>query len=392
MHSDVTIIGGGPAGLATALSLESAGLSVTVLERAPQAALAEPAFDGREIALTHHSVSVLRNAGAWARIPPVGISPLREARVETGRHNHPLTFDTNGQGVEALGYLVSNHMIRQALYEEAMTRPGIVIRAGVATRRVRDEGESVTVLAEGGDVTSRLAIAADGRFSEIRRLQGIGAIVHDFHRAMLVCRMAHESPHHHVALQWFDDGQTVALLPVNGGASSLVLTLPPDQIEALRTMERERFNANIMARVGNRLGAMRLVSTRHVYPLRAVYAHRFTARRFALIGDAAVGMHPITAHGFNLGLKGQDVLAQEIAAGMARDGDPGSAAVLRRFSMRHRLTTAPLFAATNGIATLYTRDESPFRYLRRAGLRAADSLAPFKAAVTNMLIDREKTA
>ncbi|ACI51395.1 Ubiquinone biosynthesis hydroxylase, UbiH/UbiF/VisC/COQ6 family [Gluconacetobacter diazotrophicus PA1 5] len=392
MHSDVTIIGGGPAGLATALSLDAAGLSVTVLERAPLAALADPAFDGREIALTHHAVSILRGSGAWARIPDIGISLLREARVETGRHNHPLTFDTHGTGVEALGYLVSNHLIRRALYEEAASRPGIVVRAGVATRRVRDDSDGVTVLAEGGDVACRLAIAADGRFSDIRRLRGIGAIIHDFHRAMLVCRMAHESPHHHVATQWFDDGQTVALLPVNGGASSLVLTLPPDQIETLRTMDRDRFNADIMARIGNRLGEMRLVSTRHVYPLRAVYAHRFAARRFALIGDAAVGMHPITAHGFNLGLKGQEILAQEIVAGMARDGDPGSARVLRRFEARHRMATAPLFAATNGIATLYTRDESPFRQLRRAGLRVADSLAPFKAAVTNMLMDNKKTA
>jgi ubiquinone biosynthesis UbiH/UbiF/VisC/COQ6 family hydroxylase len=392
MHSDVTIIGGGPTGLAMALSLDAAGLSVTVLERTQLSALAEPAYDGREIALTHHAVSVLRASGAWARIPEVGISPMREARVETGRHNHPLTFDTHGSGVEALGYLVSNHLIRRALYEEVASRPGIVLRADTVTRRVRDDREGVTVLAEGGDVACRLAIAADGRFSEIRRLRGIGAVIHDFHRTMLVCRMAHESPHHQVATQWFDDGQTVALLPVNGGASSVILTLPPDRIETLLAMDRDRFNAEIMARIGNRLGAMRLVSTRHAYPLRAVYAHRFAARRFALIGDAAVGMHPITAHGFNLGLKGQEILAEEIAAGMVRDGDPGSASVLRRFEARHRLATAPLFVATNGIATLYTRDEAPFRQLRRAGLRVADSLMPFKTAVTKMLMDNKKTA
>ncbi|NVN10408.1 5-demethoxyubiquinol-8 5-hydroxylase UbiM [Nguyenibacter vanlangensis] len=392
MRSDVTIIGGGPAGLAMALSLDALGLSVTVLERAPHAALADPDFDGREIALTHHSVSALRASGAWARIPAIGVSPLREARVETGRRNHPLTFDTRGRGVDALGYLVSNHLIRRALYQEAVSRPGITLRAGVATRRVRTDRDRVTVLAEGGDIETRLAIAADGRFSDIRRLHGIGAVTHDFHRAMLVCRMAHESPHHHVALQWFDQGQTVALLPVNGSASSLVLTLPPDHIANLRAMERDAFNAEIMARIGNRLGAMRLVSTRHVYPLCAVYAHRFTASRFALIGDAAVGMHPITAHGFNLGLKGQEILTQEIAAGLARHGDPGAAASLRRFEMRHRMATAPLFAATNGIATLYTRDDPPFRHLRAAGLRVADSLAPFKAAVTSMLMDDKKTA
>lgn len=392
MQSDVTIIGGGPVGLATALSLEAQGLSVTVLERAPAAVLAEAPFDGREIALTHHSMGVLRALGAWPHIPEVAVSPLREARVETGRHNHPLTFDTRGRGVEALGYLVSNHLIRRALYAQAAQRPGITIKAGTATRYVRNGRGEMTVVHDGGEETSRLVVAADGRFSQIRRMQRIGAVMHDFRRSMLVCRMAHDSPHHHVATQWFDEGQTVALLPVNGGASSIVLTLPPDRIEELRHMERDAFNEQIMQRVGNRLGRMRLVSTRHVYPLRGVYAHRFVMPGFALVGDAAVGMHPITAHGFNLGLKGQETLAQEIGAAMAKGEEIGSLSVLRRFERRHRLATAPLFAATNGIATLYTRDELPFRQLRRVGLQVADALSPFKKAVTDMLMDRQKSA
>ncbi|MBL7240380.1 5-demethoxyubiquinol-8 5-hydroxylase UbiM [Komagataeibacter rhaeticus] len=388
-YHDVTIMGGGPTGLAAALSLEALGLSVAVLERAGAPAWAEPAFDGREIALTHHSVSVLKALGAWEHIPQVAISSLRQARVETGRRNHPLTFDTQGRGVDALGYLVSNHCIRRGLYLAASNRPNIRLLGGTVTRHIRRIGEDMTVVHTGGEIRSRLAIGADGRFSQLRRMQRIGAVMHDFRRSMLVCRMAHDLPHHHVATQWFDEGQTVALLPVNGGASSVVLTLPPDQIERLRTLDRDAFNAEIMERVGNRLGNMRLVSTRHSYPLRAVYAHRFVAPGFALLGDAAVGMHPITAHGFNLGLKGQESLAQEVAAGLARGEQPGSLATLRRFERRHRLATAPLFAATNGIATVYTRDEPAFRVLRQAGLRVADALAPFKSMVTEMLMDRE---
>ncbi|MCE2564825.1 5-demethoxyubiquinol-8 5-hydroxylase UbiM [Komagataeibacter sp. FNDCF1] len=389
-YHDVTIMGGGPTGLAAALSLEARGLSVAVLERAGQSAWAEPAFDGREIALTHHSVSVLRALGAWEHIPQVAISPLREARVETGRRNHPLTFDTHGRGVDALGYLVSNHCIRRSLYLAASSRPNIHLHAGTTTRYIRRIGEDMAVVHAGGEITSRLAVGADGRFSPLRRMQRIGAVMQDFKRSMLVCRMAHDVPHHHVATQWFDDGQTVALLPVNGGASSVVLTLPPEQIARLSVLDRDAFNAEIMERVGNRLGNMRLVSTRHSYPLRAVYAHRFAAPGFALVGDAAVGMHPITAHGFNLGLKGQEALAQEVEAGLARGEAPGSLSTLRRFERRHRLATAPLFAATNGIATVYTRDEPAFRILRRTGLRVADALAPFKSLVTDMLMDREK--
>ncbi|MFT9165266.1 MAG: FAD-dependent hydroxylase, partial [Komagataeibacter saccharivorans] len=79
-------------------------------------------------------------------------------------------------------------------------------------------------------------------------------------------------------------------------------------------------------------------------------------------------------------------------AGLARDESPGSLSVLRRFERRHRMATLPLFAATNGIATLYTRDEPTFQILRRTGLRVADALSPFKSAVTAMLMDRERAA
>ncbi|MFT9215844.1 MAG: 5-demethoxyubiquinol-8 5-hydroxylase UbiM [Acetobacter malorum] len=388
-QTDVAIIGGGPVGLATALSLESAGLSVTVLERAPRTVWAEPSFDGREIALTHHAVHTLQKNGAWDYIPETAICPLREARVETGKFPHPLRFDTNGRGVDALGWLVSNNHIRRALFAAASERPRITLLGSTSVETVRQNPTQAVVHHSHGQTAAQLVVGADGRFSPTRRRAGIGAIIHDFKRSMLVCRMAHESPHHNIATQWFDEGQTVALLPVNGMASSLVLTLPPEDIQRLLDMPRDAFNQEVMQRIGNRLGQMRLVSTRHAYPLKGVYAHRFTARRLALVGDAAVGMHPITAHGFNLGLRGQETLATEVGKAFAETGDAGNAHALRRFERQHRMITAPLFAGTNSIATLYTHDGAPFRQLRQAGLRLADTFTPFKNAVTALLMDRE---
>lgn len=388
-QTDVAVIGGGPVGLATALLMAQGGLSVTVVERTPLNTWSEPGFDGREIALTHHSVRLLEQAGAWGLIPQAVICPLKEARIETGSFRHPLTFDTRGEGVDALGWLVSNNQIRRALFAAASHTPNLTLLPDTTVQTIRQGHDYAAVHHSGGQINTKLVVGADGRFSPTRQRAGIGAIVHDFRKSMLVCRMAHESPHHNVALQWFDEGQTIALLPVNGMASSLVLTLPPQEIDQLAHMPREAFNAEIMRRVGNRLGPMRLVSTRHVYPLKGVYAHRFTARRLALVGDAAVGMHPITAHGFNLGLKGQETLVQHVLEAVAKNGDAGSHAALRAFERQHRKATALLFAGTNGIASLYTHDGPPFRQIREGCLRVADRFSPFKKAVTSLLMDRQ---
>jgi 2-polyprenyl-6-methoxyphenol hydroxylase-like FAD-dependent oxidoreductase len=123
---------------------------------------------------------------------------------------------------------------------------------------------------------------------------------------------------------------------------------------------------------------MELSGERHAYPLVAVYADRFCGDRFALIGDAAVGMHPVTAHGFNFGLKGAETLAGKVRGAIGSGLDIGSAAVLESYDQEHRRTTFPLYVATNALVRLYTADSIPARIARSGILRIGDRLSPIK--------------
>lgn len=84
MSPDIVIVGAGPAGLCLARALSGHGLSIVVLERQAEQALAEPAFDGREIALTHGSQALLERLGLWARLPAEDVAVLRDAQVFNG--------------------------------------------------------------------------------------------------------------------------------------------------------------------------------------------------------------------------------------------------------------------------------------------------------------------
>lgn len=384
MDTDVAIIGAGPAGLALACALEGSGLRVTLLERSPEASIADPAFDGREIALTHRSQAILRALGAWDRIPAAEAAPLREAKVIDGATPFALRFAPGGDG-EPLGRLVPNHLIRRALFEVAAAGQDARLVAGRSVTGLALLPGGARVMLDGGEeVRAALVVAADSRFSETRRRAGIGAAMLDFGRTMIVARVAHEAPHGGVATEWFGHGQTIAMLPLNGEMSSVVLTLPPHLAERLMAMDAEAFGAEVTRRYEARLGAMRLVATRHAYPLVAVYAHRFAGRRLALLGDAAVGMHPVTAHGFNFGLSGAELLAAGIRAARR---DPGEGGALARYAAAHRRATLPLFLATNAVARLYSDDRAPARLARAALIGAGAALAPVRRAIVAGLMD-----
>jgi ubiquinone biosynthesis UbiH/UbiF/VisC/COQ6 family hydroxylase len=385
LECDIAVIGAGPAGLSFARLLAGSGLSVVLVERSPEAALAEPAFDGREIALTHRSQDILAEIGAWAHIPPEGMSPLRQARVQDGAS--PFVLDFTPPGETPLGMLVPNHLIRRALYRAVEETGCARLCAGVAVTSVETSPKGgVLMLADGSEIRARLVVAADTRLSETRRQMGIATRMRDFGKSMLVARVAHAKPHDGIATEWFGHGQTVAMLPLKGDLSSIVLTLSARQIAALMSATPEAFGADATRRTDARWGALDLVGTRHAYPLVTTYAMRFVGTRFALLGDAAVGMHPVTAHGFNLGLSGAHRLASEIRGAVARGRDIADPGALLRYEMTHRRASFPLYAATNTIASLYTDDRVPARALRGAVLRLGAALSPVRRLVTAQLM------
>ncbi|QLF94424.1 5-demethoxyubiquinol-8 5-hydroxylase UbiM [Pseudomonas sp. ABC1] len=386
MNVDIAIIGAGPAGLCLARALSGHGLDIVLIERQAEESLANPAFDGREIALSHASHHELQRLGLWQRFEQDDISILRDAQVHNGPSLFALRIEASQAGSERLGHLIPNQAIRRAAYTAASECPDVRILANSAlTGLTRDERGVDLTLADGRRLRARLLVAADSRFSETRRMLGIGARMKDFGKSMLVCRMKHEKSHEQVAWEWFGYGQTLALLPLNGNQSSTVLTLPQNEMARLQELDETLFAREMERRIGHRLGEMELVSSRHVYPLVGVFADRLSSTRAALVGDAAVGMHPVTAHGFNFGLQSQRRLADTLIQAHQHDLDIGADAVLQRYARAQRLASWPLYQATNLLVDLYTNDRAPVKLLRNAGLRLAQGMRPLRWAIARHL-------
>lgn len=385
---DVAIIGAGPAGLCFARALSMLGLSTLLIEKQSRTVLENPAMDGRDIALTHFSRKMLEKLGIWEHLPTPAISTIREARILNGAS--PRYMGLSSSETDQLAFIISNHHIRAAAYMAVKDDANITLMDETNLQQLELKDYAALLhLSNGRIITSKLAAAADSRFSETRRKAGISASMHDFGKSMIVCQMEHDKSHEDIAHECFHHGHTLAVLPLNGNRSSVIITLIPTDAEKMMKLPAWELNAWVAEQFQHRLGNMRLDSDRFLYPLVGVYADRFVAQRFALVGDAAVGMHPVTAHGFNFGLKSAHTLCESIGAAMRTGGDIASANVLARYEREHKQATRPLYLATSGIVGLYTNDSAPAKIARKALLRVADHMLPIKSVMMAKLTEKE---
>ncbi|MDF7676509.1 5-demethoxyubiquinol-8 5-hydroxylase UbiM [Neisseriaceae bacterium ESL0693] len=389
-HRDLLIIGAGPAGLALARALAPTGLRITLIEQQPLSVLQSPPFDGREIALTHHSKDLMQQLHIWPHLDPGQIYPLHDAKVMNGHSSYQLHFrqphSARGKPIDSLGFLVSNHHIRQAAYQSLTPYKHIDFICGQRVTQVHTSPDQAHIELDNGQrYHSQLLIAADSRFSNTRRQLGIGAQIHDFGRTICVFRIRHTLSNQHSAYECFHYGHTLALLPLETTMTNCVVTLDNSHLKEFLSRPPEILARKLEHMMNGMLGQINIISDIHHYPLTGVHAHSFYSQRAALIGDAAVGMHPVTAHGFNLGLAGAGILARLITQAHQQGKSIASPSLLAQYQALHLPHTRLLYHGTNALVTLFTQESPPARMARHLILRASNHLAPLKKIITKQL-------
>ena len=383
---DIAVVGAGPTGVAFACGFVGTNIKVAIIDKLPREVIANPKIDGREIALTHHSVKILKKLKVWRYISNKSISVIKEARVLDGDSKYFLNFDHQEIQKDCLGYLIPNHIIRKNLYKRLKNFPNITFINKTECLSVNINSQyALITLSNGEKIKTSLVVAADSRFSKMRSKMGISAFTRDFNKNMIVCRMKHEKPHKNIAYEFFRYNQTQATLPYIKNQSGIVTTATKDLASILMRMDKKKFNKEMESRFNNFFGKMKLLGKRYSYPMVTTYTKKFISHRFAVIGDAAVGMHPVTAHGFNLGLKGLDILIDEIKTAVKNKSDIGLTDILKNYQYKLHRVAAPVYLATNSIINLYTSNILPAKLTRQFILRFVNTIKPVKQTFLNIL-------
>jgi 2-octaprenyl-6-methoxyphenol hydroxylase len=389
IEAAVCVVGAGPVGGALACRLAAGGMTVAVIDQAKLPPMEHPDFDGRAYAIAAGSRALLEAAGVWERLPyPAG--PIRDIRITDGRVGRPasrlhLHFGAWEAGAEAFSWMVEARSLRMALNARMHDLPGLSVFAPAQATVRRGPAGAVVQIAGGPQIRCQLVVAAEGRRSPLREAAGIPVTRMDYHQTGIVFAIAHERPHNGVALEHFLPSGPFAQLPMAGtdnapDLSAIVWTERDAAAERLLALDPEAFIREVARRLGDHLGAIRLLGRRWTYQLSALHAHRYVDTRLALVGDAAHGIHPIAGQGLNLGFADAAALAKLAIAAREARADVGSTALLRRYQAARRPANLAMLAATDGLDRLFSSDNPLLRLVRDLGIAGVHRLPPLKRA------------
>jgi len=264
-----------------------------------------------------------------------------------------------------------------------MTAAGLdVVRGATVNMLVpRDDACQVdySLKDENHAVSAQLAVLADGGRS-LNSIQHLKRKVHEYQQHALVAHVETELPHDGVAYERFTPNGPVALLPWgldhDSHGYALVWTASPERAAALCELQEQEFLSRLHEHFGDRLGRFVKVTGRSVFPLKMAWVRPVTAKRIAVIGNAAQTLHPVAGQGFNLGVRDAWSLAQTILdAPRERLGEAASSTA---YTAKRRFDILGGSLMTDILVEAFSNDRPLLGSARGAALALLDLAPPLK--------------
>jgi 2-polyprenyl-6-methoxyphenol hydroxylase-like FAD-dependent oxidoreductase len=356
---DVCIRGAGIVGRSLALHLAAKRLRVALVSNDQTGTSAD--FDVRAYALSPASRTLLEAIRCWP--DEAYATPVTRMLVQ-GDQAEPVVFDAKKQGVQALNWIVDVPILESLLKEAVRFQPLI---------------DTV-----GQPAKAELTVVCEGRASKTREEFGVDFDVKPYMQCALAARVRCTVGHGQVARQWFDNGDILALLPLEGPQGTLcavVWSVSRERAQTLLNLDPERFCSELEDASKGTLGSMELSSERKTWPLQAAQARRWIGTvqgaSWVLAGDAAHNVHPLAGQGLNLGLGDVAELVKVLdhRAYWRSVGDPK---LLRAYERARKADFAVVGGSGDALQQIFGQQHAAWQILRKIGMLGFERSGPLK--------------
>jgi 2-octaprenyl-6-methoxyphenol hydroxylase len=375
---NLAIVGGGLVGASLALALQAGakarGWKIVLIEPFAPGETWQPSYDARSSALSFGARRIYERLGLWQQISRRA-EPILQIQVSDQGRFGATRLSAMEEGVPALGYVVENAWLGQCLWA--------ALDSDVISWRVPAEVQSMQAVADGYRLTLNdetelecdLAILADGGRSSLREQLGIAVLQRPYDQSALIANVTPSEAHCGQAFERFTEEGPMALLPLPENRCALVWTRTGNDTRRLAALDDRSFLDELQGVFGYRLGTLRQVGARHVYPLALIEAQEQIRSNLVILGNAAHSLHPIAGQGFNLSLRDADALAETL---LDSDAPLGDLATLQAYRDRQRMDQQLTVGFSDKVTRLFGSKQSVIATGRNLGLLGLDLLPPAK--------------
>ena len=374
---DIIVIGGGINGQVMSLAAADAGFSVALIDQNKFAEDSLREFDGRAYAIAFSSVQMMKNLNFWKTIEetaqPILNIKVSHGTIERGPASATLQFNNADIEESPMAQMLEVRFLRQCLNIEIKKNALITL---IEQRKVIDlidfKQHKNLILDNNLELQASLIVASDGIDSPISKKIGIKKTGWKYQQLGLVCAIEHEYSSDNTAYQYFLPEGPLAILPIKNNTASIVWTENIQNALTISEMNDAEYLSVLRHRFGNFLGQLKLTGRRISFPLKLSISEKYVSDRFAVIGDAAHGYHPIAGQGLNAGMRDIAALLDVISSARERGEDFSSINVLNRYQEWRRFDNQTLGFATDSLNKIFSSYNPLFGSLKNLGMKAVE--------------------
>lgn len=375
---DIAIIGGGLVGASLAVALQAEakqrGWSICLIEPFTPGNGYQPSYDARSTALSFGSQQIYQRLGLWQQISQRA-EPIKQIHVSDRGRFAAARLSAKEEGVPALGYVVENAWLGECLWQ-ALDQQVVGWRSPAQVTRMQAlaDGYRLT-LDDGSELECSLAILSEGGRSGLREQLGIAVSNTPYGQSALIANVSPTDAHNGLAFERFTEEGPMAMLPLADNRCALVWTRATQEAERLFALSDVAFLSELQQAFGYRLGSLRQVGTRYLYPLALTAAKEQVRQHLVVLGNAAHSLHPIAGQGYNLSLRDTLVLAETLLASSAPLGD---LVTLQRYLSSQQVDQQLTVGFSDQVTRLFSTGQPLLAAGRNLGLLGLDLLPPAK--------------
>lgn len=383
VQTDIVIVGAGIVGLTCALALVPSGLNIAVVDDGEANQFPTGTAELRVSAISKASQRVFENLQVWPELASERITPYQGMSVWEQDSFAKIEFDASKVYSDDLGHIIENQNLTAALIARVQKNSNIqLLFSSKINKLTFGKDSQVIQLENGGLVTSKFVIGADGGNSLVCKTAQFPQTWWDYDQQAIVATIETRLPHNGIARQVFTAAGPLALLPLwQENQCSIVWSQDITNAKSLLELNDDAFCKSLSTVFDMKAGIIKLASQRKSFPLRMQYAQQWLADGVMIIGDAAHTIHPLAGQGANLGILDAAALAEKINQLVESGADYTRARQLRGIERWRKAEAAKMTATMELFKRLFASNNPIKKLVRGAGMSLVNEIMPAKTEI-----------